>query len=123
MMKVSPHMERRRNALWEDMADFARSRMVELGIDAKAADLVASDLVDHTADRWGGQTMSFPKDYLRRLSLQETELYAKFNGNNYAELAIEYGMGERGMRKKIARIQARLRAQARGAPDLFSSMA
>lgn len=123
-MKInSQHMERRRNKLLQDTADFAARRMAELGIDSKAADLIATDIADHLADVWGGQTLNFPKDYLLKLSLQEDEVYRKFNGNNYAELALEYGISERGMQKKIARIKERLRRQAANAPTLFETLA
>ncbi len=49
----------------------------------------------------------FPTSYQRKLRQREEAVYSRFNGGNYAELSREYGMGERGMRKLIARVRLR----------------
>jgi Mor family transcriptional regulator len=120
MSNVSPLAERLRHEFWEDMESQARARLVDLGVDQKAADLFAADLVAHFIDAWGGQSITFTKEYRRRLCERELEIYEQFDGRNFAELARKYSMHERSMRKLIQRLRDRLRRQAQGSPDLFS---
>lgn len=107
----------RRHELLTDVVVTATKRLVDNGLSYAEAELMASDLADHFAQHWGGQVISFPKDYRRVLSQLELEIYAKFTGNNYDELARQYGLTMSGMRKLIGRTRARL-AKA-GQPDLF----
>ena len=39
------------------------------------------------------------------------QIYKKFNGNNYAELAREFGYSDSGIRKVIARVHKQARQQ------------
>lgn len=115
----SEQMEAKRHQLLQDMVDQAKQLLVDHEVDAKAADLIANALADHISDVWGGQNLVIPKDYLRKLSAAQLEVYERFNGTNLDQLAKEYGMGERGMRKLIARVRDRLRRNAQGMPQLF----
>jgi Mor family transcriptional regulator len=121
MSNISPLAERQRAEFWDDMEAQARSRLVELGLDEKAAELFSADLVNHFIEHWGGQSITFTKDYRRRLCQRELEIYEQFDGRNFAELARKYSMHERSMRKLISRLRERLRRQTQGAQDLFSS--
>lgn len=109
----------RRHELLTDVVVTATKRLVDNGLSYAEAELMASDLADHFAQHWGGQVISFPKDYRRVLSQLELEIYGKFTGNNYDELARQYGLTMSGMRKLIGRTRARL-AKA-GQPDLFEN--
>ena len=111
-MSFESRMAERRNELFEDLAQFVEQRLVEYGEPATKARVLANALVDYIADHWGGQMISIPKDHRRKLCMQEVEIYRQFNGDNYGDLALKYGMGERGMRKLIARVNARLAKQA-----------
>lgn len=110
-MSFESRMAERRNELLEDLVLFVEQRLMEYGEPIAKAGVLANALADHIADHWGGQMISFPKDHRRKLCLLEIEIYRQFNGNNYGELALKYGMGERGMRKLIARVKARLANQ------------
>jgi Mor family transcriptional regulator len=118
---MSMHMDIKRHELFEDLVTVTEGLLKSYGTPDAAAPLIANALADELADRWGGQNMTFPKDYARAISKRDAEVYARFTGDNYAELAKEYGLTERGMYKLIKRIRDRLRRQARGAPDLFSA--
>lgn len=114
-MSVESRMAERRNELFEDLVQFVEQRLMEYGEPANKASVLANALTDHIADHWGGQMISFPKDHRRKLCLLEVEIYHQFNGDNYGDLALKYGMGERGMRKLIARVRARLAKQTNDA--------
>jgi len=80
---------------------------------------VANAIADHLADYWSGQTITFPKEYQRRLSKRDVEIYERYNGPNRAELARELGISERSLYKLIARVRRRLKDQAANRPQLF----
>ncbi len=107
----------RRHKLLAEVVDTATARLVENDVPPQVAHLVANDLADHLADYWGGQIITFPKDLLRKLTILELEIYDRFNGDNYDDLARQYGMTVSGMRKLITRIREKL--ASRGQSDLF----
>ena len=109
----------RRHELLADLVDTVTNRLVENEIPAKVADLIANDLADHVADNWGGQVIAFPRDLRRKLTILELEIYDRFNGENYDDLARQYGMTVSGMRKLVTRIRAKLARRGQG--DLFDS--
>lgn len=113
MLNPESRMAERRNELFEDLVAFVEKRLEEYGLAETAANVMANALADHIADHWGGQLINIPKDQRRKLSLMEVEIYRQFNGDNYGELALKYGMGERGMRKLISRVKTRLARQTR----------
>ncbi|CAM3721505.1 Mor transcription activator family protein [Paracidovorax anthurii] len=80
-------------------------------MDEQQAAQFAIRVVDDLVDAWGGQMICFPTSYKRKLLQREEAVYSRFNGNNYAELSHEYGMGERGIRKLIARVRQRKLAE------------
>lgn len=110
----------RRHELLTDVVATATKRLVDNGLSHTEAALMASDLADHFAQHWGGQVISFPKDYRRMLSQLELEVYGKFTGDNYDDLARQYGLTMSGMRKLIGRTRARLAKG--GQPDLFEQV-
>ena len=115
----SNRMAVRRHELLAELVDTVSARLVEHEVPPKAADLIANDLADHVADNWGGQVITFPKDLRRKLIMLELEIYERFNGENYDDLAREYGMTVSGMRKLVTRIRAKLARRGQG--DLFDS--
>ena len=113
------NMASRRNQFLADLMDVAKKHLQE-HVSAPAADLVASSLTDHLADYWGGQLINIPKDYHWKLSQRDAEIYAAFNGHNYAELAKKHDMHERSLRKLLDRVKKRMAAAAdRRTRDLF----
>lgn len=115
------NMANRRNKFLADLMDVAKRHLQE-HVSANAADLVASSLTDHLADYWGGQLINIPKDYHWRLSQRDAEIYAEFNGCNYAELAMKHDMHERSLRKLLDRVKKRMAKAAadRRTRDMFN---
>ena len=77
------------------------------GITEDSSAQIAVQVADELIDVWGGQNLTFPTDYRRKFQKREAEVLSKFNGFNYADLAREYGVTERGMRKLINRARER----------------
>lgn len=115
------HMAHRRHEFLADMQDVAKKELTAY-LPEPAAEMVASALTDHLATHWGGQLINIPKDYRWRLSQRDSEIYAAFNGYNYAELAQQYGLTQIHMHRLIRNIRDRLKkaSDARNR-DLFHS--
>lgn len=114
------NMAIRRNKFLTDFMDWARSHLGH-HVSPEAADLIASDMTDRLADHWGGQLINIPKDYHWKLSQRDAEIYAEFNGYNYAELAKKHNMHERSLRKLLGRVRERMAEAAdRRTKDLFN---
>ena len=89
-------------------------------VSADAAEMIAGSLTDHLADYWGGQLINFPKDFRWKLGQREMEIYDAYNGANLGDLARQYDISERGLRKLIARVRERIAKATRSAnQDLF----
>ncbi len=101
-------MAQRRHELFTDLIALLERQLQENGVAPTEATLIASDLADRLADHWGGQNLTFPKDYRRKLSRIEIEIYDAFKGHNLGEVAQRFNISERGLRKLIARVKKRL---------------
>ena len=101
-------MEHKRNKFLEEVATVTARLLADYDVKPEAADLLGAAVADYLSDHWGGQNITVPKDYRRKLCAREVEIYRQFNGD-YAALAKAYQMTERGMRKLIDRMRARLR--------------
>ncbi len=101
-------MAERRHELFADLIALLQRQLAENGVAATEATIIASDLADHMADHWGGQNITFPKEYRRKLSRIEIEIYDAFRGHNGPELAQRFNISERGLRKLVARVKKRL---------------
>lgn len=100
-------MESRRLELVECIVAAAEACLKKAGISVELAETVAVQVAYELMDLFGGQLLVFPSNYKHKLRVREDEIYDKFTGSNYAELAQEYKMGERGMRKLISRVTTR----------------
>jgi Mor family transcriptional regulator len=107
-------MAERRHELYADLMALVSRRLAEYGVGENEAMLIASDLADRLANHWGGQNITFPKEYRRKLSRLEAEIYQAHHGHNLAELAQRYDISERGLRKMIARVTKRIRSGNQG---------
>lgn len=111
-----------RNELLADMVALAEREMIDYDVPPAAAALIANALADRLADFWGGQTISFPRDYAWRLAQKELEIYDLFTGGNLDDVIRASGMTERGVRKLVSRLRKKLaRQQADGQGDMFSA--
>lgn len=107
-------MAERRHELFADLIALLERQLQENGVGATEASLISSDLADRLADHWGGQNITFPKEYRRKLSRIEVEIYDAFKGNNLAEVAQRFNISERGLRKLIARVKKRIASGNQG---------
>jgi len=110
-------MEVLRLELLQDIESHARQIVADHGISQDVAEQVSIAIADFLADHWGGQNISFPKDYHYKLASRDLEIYRRFNGTNYHVLVKETGMTERGLRKLIDRVHRR--EVNRNQPRLF----
>lgn len=113
-------MVARRNALYEVIAERAIETAIELGVPRELAEHIGAAVVDGLVEDVGGEVLSFPKDAAYKLSQRELAILDRHrNGATYAQLAHDYNMSERGVRKLIKR--ARLRNPALNQPELFGT--
>lgn len=111
-MPRSLKMEWVRNELMTCVIDHAESAMKRAGVEPKEAASIAIGIADELVEVFGGQNITFPKEYKRKQLQKEALIYAQFTGSNYRELAVTHDMTERGMRKLLIRVRGRI---ARGA--------
>jgi Mor family transcriptional regulator len=103
----SERMEVKRHELLSDMAAHGTTILMDHGIPEDVAQQAALAIADHMAMHWGGQSFTFPKDYLFKMSGRDLLIYKEFTGANYDTLARKFDMTERGMRKLIDRVHKR----------------
>jgi Mor family transcriptional regulator len=105
----SRSMSERRNELLSDLVDVTHRVLVDHDIPAEVAALTANAVADRLADHWGGQNISFPKDFFWKLAKEELEIYTAWcEGEGFGDLAKRHKMTERGLRKLIARVRAKV---------------
>ena len=113
-----------RTELLADVVSVVEAELVDFDVPAIAAKLIANTVADRLAEYWGGQTISFTRDYLWQLVQKELEIYDLFNGANMPEVIRASGLSDRGAHKLIKRIRQRLSRQARvGQGDMFTKQA
>ncbi len=113
-------METQRHELLTDLVDQTKFILADYGIDDDIADQVGHGLANHLASHWGGQYVTFPKDYKFELAKRDIEIWDKFDGRNYAKLAKEFGLGTRAVYKIIDRVKDRQMKLAQ--PGFFDNM-
>lgn len=118
-MSHESRMSERRNELLTDMMALAEQTLTEHGVGSNESVLIASALADRLADHWGGQNITFPKDFRWKLNRLELEIYDFYNGGNLGETALKFNITERGLRKLIAR--ARKKIVNRNQRDIFET--
>lgn len=107
-------MAERRHELYADLMVLVQRQLAEYGVPQNEAELIACALADRLADHWAGQNITFPKEYRRKLSRLEAEIYQAYHGDNLAALAQRYTITERGLRKMLARVTKRIRTGNQG---------
>lgn len=99
--------EKKRQSLIQCVIDHAENVLRTQGITQDKAIQLATSIADRLAEDFGGQVITFPKDYNRKLRERDEQILADFDGSNFSELAMRYGMCDRTIRKLIARSQSR----------------
>lgn len=106
MTKVS-NMAARRHALLQEVEDHAAHLGIQLGMSAEDAAALGTAIADMLVELWGGQQITFPLSGFYRMSPKEQEIVAgRDNGMAVWELAKQFRMTERGVRKLLARADA-----------------
>jgi len=100
-------MEKSRHELLSDVESQATAILRDHGIEPDVAEQASTAIADHLANHWGGQVISFPKEYLFKMAERDIRIYDEFNGSNQPELARRYGMSVRGIYKLISRVRKR----------------
>jgi Mor family transcriptional regulator len=106
----SNKMKARRAELLTDVAVKIAELIEDYGLPADVAEQLGHASADVLAEKWGGQYITFPKDFYFRLSRREAAILDEFrSGASYPSLAAKYNMHERSIRRLIARARTRER--------------
>lgn len=112
-------MEHLRHELLTDIADQVTMILRDHNIDAEKAEHIGADVANHLAEHWGGQLITFPKDYLYKIVQRDLDIFQKVTANNMGAVAKEYGLTVNALYRVIRRI--RKRAIAERQPDIFDT--
>lgn len=111
-------MEARRHQLLQEVADRAAAVTAELGLPHDIAAHVGAAVADSLSEHWAGQQVTFPLRCYYGLSPRELAIAERVrNGARVYEIAREFTMTERGVRKLLSRLQVRRPVDQ---PDLFA---
>lgn len=108
-MSAGGRMARRRSELLDDLVAHTEQLLIRHGMGEADAMGAASALADFLVEHWGGQQISIPLNFQRRLDQREVEIYRAFTGDNYDQLARIHRMTESGMRRLINRVREKIR--------------
>lgn len=111
VLRMSAH-DQRRAELLADVEDQVSALLCRSGINADTAGFVAVGVADMLAKHWGGQVVSIPADHAYFRRRRDAEILARLTAANVGELAREFGIGERGLRKAAERARLRQRGAA-----------
>lgn len=89
----------------QDLADKATVFLVAEGLEQQCAKEVGSKLAEHVRKEWGGQMQYIPRGTRYQCSLRDFEIFDKFKGDNYDQLAREYDMSEMRVRQIVAAVR------------------
>ena len=109
-MNDESRMAVKRHELFEDVMGEVERVLVAHDVKAFLASIAAAAVADRLADHWGGQNLTVPKDYRRKLTKRELQIFDEWKGDNWAELARKYDIAERTVRRVVARIKEKLKA-------------
>lgn len=108
-MQISAPMEKARNDLVTCVIDHTEESLMRAGLEPEKATSIAVGLADELVNLFGGQNITFPKEYARKKAQKEASIYAEFKaGASYRDLAATHDMTERGVRKLVDRVRSRL---------------
>lgn len=121
MNAATETMAMRRHELLADVEQSVIASARDLGMSEDVARHMGAAVADMLTDQWGGQQVTFPKNGYYGLSPREIDIAERHDaGRKIWQLARDYDMTERGMRKLLARVAARRAADSTQA-DLFDA--
>lgn len=97
--------------LYDDMGQIVAQEVYALGFPAENAKAAAFKIMDKIRRELGGTAMYLPKGVSYDLTPRDQEIFDKFNGRNYYDLAREYGLTEMQIRNICKRALQALRAK------------
>lgn len=118
MAKLSPEMEARRHELLDGILEVAKLLATDFGMEEDKAEQLGNAVADWIAETHGGSTLTIPMDYHFHKSKRDFEMYERFKSHNYAQLARDYGIHERSVRRIIDRIHKQVIKKSQ--PDMFN---
>ena len=119
MSKRKNTMALRRNELLLDVEQSIHTAAVELGTEKIVAEHLGAAIADMLLERWGGQNLTFPMNGYYGLSPREVAIVERRDqGDRIYEIAREFRMTERGVRKLLARVGAG-RTKTSAQQDMF----
>lgn len=93
--------------IFRDLIDKAEEPICSaLGVDAEKARMAAFQVTEIMRRDWAGTQPYMAIGEMYMITLRDREMYDKFNGKNYDELALEYGMSSRNVYDRIKIIRA-----------------
>lgn len=99
-------MWQRRHSLMQDIEGVVREVVLEHRLAPELAEQLAVAVAGELADEWAGQNITFPVDYHFRVAARDLEIYAAHRaGTTVPALADRYRIGERAVRKCLARVK------------------
>lgn len=104
-------MAKIRHELFEEIEESVTSLCKELKLSDDVCSKVGCSVSDLIANLFAGQVVYFPSQTEFRRKLRDVQIYKKFNGSNYQELAKEFGYSDSGIRRVISRVQKKARNQ------------
>ncbi|MFA5589831.1 MAG: Mor transcription activator family protein [Lysobacteraceae bacterium] len=109
----------RRHELLLDVEQSTKATALELGATHDLAEHLGAAVADMLLERWGGQQLTFPLNGHYGLSPREIAIVDRRDqGARVFEIAREFRMTERGVRKLLKRVDERL-SQVSDQMDLF----
>lgn len=80
--------------LLQDLLEQLSSSLQGEGLEPKQATRVARKATEAVRKHWGGSHLYIPKGDMYEIEARDLEIYRKFTGRNYIELAREYDLCE-----------------------------
>lgn len=113
LLRTRARPEHKRHEFIQNIIDHACDVLKKNGFQEDCSLRVAISVADRIIDVFGGQVINFPVDYARKIRIRDEQIYTEFTGDNFGELAAKYGMLEVSVRRVIARVKARNKADGR----------
>ncbi|HDR1112432.1 TPA: DNA-binding protein [Pasteurella multocida] len=110
---MSKSMKIARHELLQDIEVHISLICKEFNLADDVCEQIGTSIADFIADNYGGQVISFPKNFKWRTDSRTMQIYKKFNGANIRELAKEFGITESGIRKAINRARKNLETKGK----------
>lgn len=88
--------------LFEDAATKLQASLGAHGVSGEKSAHIAVAVVDELRKHWGGQSLYVPQGAGVKRRKRDLAIFAEFNGRNYGELAMKYGVSEMRVRQIVS---------------------